>query len=699
MQVKIKSSWTRPKTALFLIIVLVLSFLPVASFLFFLKNDAFNGYFPSRFFISESLRSEHFPWWNPYINYGLPQYGDMNSGFWSPFTWLVALSSGYNAYSFTIELLFYLLVAGSGMFTLCKGFRFSGTVAAITGIAFMCSGYMVGHLQHFNWISGASFLPWCLWSFRTLQKRRSLKNIIRTALFFYFLVASAHPGIIIGSIYFFIAYLLFSFFTENEEAERPKKVSRFVFANGSMIAILLLLSAGMLSGYADILPHFTRGEKVAISAALENPFSLPCFLSFILPLATVKMDSLFHTDISMRNAYIGLPLLIFFSCALFQKKSTFQKFFLYSGLFFLLLSLGGIARKITYHFFPGMSYVRLNGEFMICCIFCMLLVAASAFDAALKRKQKMGNLLKRVIYFWIGICGSALVVGLIQSFGSKRSIFLQMNQVYKAGNLNAKLKAFIDGLHFFDCLWIQATIQMLFLILILWFLQKRKVRYLVWVAAMDLILATLLHLPFTGVGQTSVSKVQEVLNQSPKGIPIPMLQPMAAIHTIHETESALVGDWSFYNKQLGTSTFAFYPVELNETKNIYSEWVPRYISKPYVFIEGSNDSSAFNILAFSGNQLGLSVSTSSSALLVYKQHNYPHWTASINKQQIAIKPNPFLSIPLQKGNQEVWFRFDPFIVRWMMWLSISTGVLCIFLLAYLTVKQSYLSSRRQRPHP
>jgi hypothetical protein len=207
-----------------------------------------------------------------------------------------------------------------------------------------------------------------------------------------------------------------------------------------------------------------------------------------------------------------LPLLIFFSCALFQKKSAFQKFFLYSGLFFLLLSLGGIARKITYHFFPGMSYVRLNGEFMICCIFCMLLVAAAAFDAALKRKQKIGNLLERIIYFWIGICGIALVVGLIQSFGSKLSIFLQMTQVYKAGNLNAKLKAFIDGLHFFDCLWIQATIQMLFLILILWFLQKRKVRYLVWVAAMDLILATLLHLPFTGVGQTSVSKVQEVLN-------------------------------------------------------------------------------------------------------------------------------------------------------------------------------------------
>jgi len=699
MQVNRKSSWSRPKTALFLFVVLVLAFLPVASFLFFLKNDAFNGYFPSRFFISESLRSEHFPWWNPYINYGLPQYGDMNSGFWSPVTWLVALSSGYNAYSFTIELLFYLLMAGSGMFVLCKGFRFSGTVAAITGIAFMCSGYMVGHLQHFNWISGASFLPWCMWSFHSLQKRRSLKNIIRTALLFYLLAASAHPGITIGSAYFFIAYALFNFFHKNEESDSNRKTSRFLLANGIMLAILLLLSAGMLSGYADILPQFTRGEKVAIAAAMENPFPMAAFLSFILPLGTVKMDSLFHTDISMRNAYFGLPLLIFFSCALFQKKSAFQKFFLYTGLFFLLLSLGGIARKITYHFFPGMSYVRLNGEFMIFCIFCMLMVAAASFDASLKRKQKMGNLLTRIIYFWLGICSIALVLGLIQSFGNKRSVFLQLTQVSKAGNLNAKLKAFIDGLHFFDCLWIQASVQIILLLLILRFLQLRKVKNLVWVAALDLILATLLHIPFTGVGRSSVSNVQEVLNQSPKGIPIPMLQPVASINTINATDAALVGDWSFYNKQLGTSSFAFYPVELNATRNIYAQWVPRYISKPYVFIEGANDSSAFNILDFSGNQLGLSASTSSSALLVYKQHNYPHWTATINKQPVAIKPLPFLTIPLQKGNQEVWFRFDPVLVRMMMWLSISSGVCCILLLAYLTVKQSYLSSRRERPRP
>lgn len=53
------------KSILFFALVLLLAYLPVCTFWFFLKNDAFNGYFPSRFFISESLDAGRTPWWNP----------------------------------------------------------------------------------------------------------------------------------------------------------------------------------------------------------------------------------------------------------------------------------------------------------------------------------------------------------------------------------------------------------------------------------------------------------------------------------------------------------------------------------------------------------------------------------------------------------------------------------------------------------
>src|SRR6187549_2828878 len=118
MQVYANSNRLSLKTVLFFIVVLFIAFLPVSTFLFFLKNDAFNGYFPPKFFMSESIHAGHLPLWNPYINFGIPQYGDMSGGYWSPITWLIASTVGYNAYSLTIELLLYILIGGIGLYKL-----------------------------------------------------------------------------------------------------------------------------------------------------------------------------------------------------------------------------------------------------------------------------------------------------------------------------------------------------------------------------------------------------------------------------------------------------------------------------------------------------------------------------------------------------------------------------------------------------
>ena len=147
MQVYAKSNREWLKTILFFILILFLAYLPIASFQFFIKNDAFSGYFPPKFFMSESLHAAQLPLWNPYINFGFPQYGDMSSGYWSPITWLMASTIGYNAYSFTLELLFYILLGGLGMYRLLDHWKINPSVKLIAGLAFMCSGYNIGHLQ------------------------------------------------------------------------------------------------------------------------------------------------------------------------------------------------------------------------------------------------------------------------------------------------------------------------------------------------------------------------------------------------------------------------------------------------------------------------------------------------------------------------------------------------------------------------
>ena len=224
--------------------------------------------------MSESLHAGHLPLWNPYINYGIPQYGDMSSGYWNPLTWLIAGTVGYNAYTFTIELLIYIFIGGIGMYTLCRYFNLQNKVRFIAAIAYMCCGYNVGHLQHFNWLSGAAFLPWCIWGYLLIQQNLSIKNILLSAVLFYLFISSAHPGITIGAFYFFIALALFLFFKKENQNNFSGRIKKFAFANSFLLTMILALSAGMIVGYLDIIPHFTRGSKVALDQSLKDPTTL-----------------------------------------------------------------------------------------------------------------------------------------------------------------------------------------------------------------------------------------------------------------------------------------------------------------------------------------------------------------------------------------------------------------------------------------
>ena len=358
MQVYANSNRVSLKIILFFIGVLFFAFLPVASFLFSLKNDAFTGYFPPKFFMSESIHAGYLPLWNPYINFGIPQYGDMSSGYWSPFTWLIAATVGYNAYTFTLEVLLYIFLGGIGMYTLTGIWQLDKRVRIIAGVAFMCCGYNIGHLQHFNWLSGAAFLPWCFWSYLLLLKKISAKNTLQAVLLFYLLVTSAHPGITIGAFYFFFIVLIFYFFKNEELLSVKVRVKKWGYTHLILVILFLLLSAGMITGYLDIIPFFVRGEKISLADSLLNPTNLQSWASILLPFSIVKNDTFFNTDISMRNCYFSLSLLLFFILACFSKKNGWQKFLLTAGLLFTLLSAGGIFKTLAYKFIPLIGYVR-----------------------------------------------------------------------------------------------------------------------------------------------------------------------------------------------------------------------------------------------------------------------------------------------------------------------------------------------------
>ena len=694
MQVYPKSNKAYLKTILVFTAILFVAFLPISTFLFSLKNDAFTNYFPAKFFISESIKAGYLPLWNPYINFGFPQYGDMNAGYWSPITWLIAATVGYNAYTFTLETLLYILLSGVGMYMLTGFWKLDEKVRFIAAIAFMCSGYNIGHLQHFNWLSGAAFIPWFFWSYLLLLNKFSAQHCLQAVLLFYLLVASAHPGIIISAAYFFLCVSIFFLSQQNGHLSFTETVKKWSISNGILLLLFLLISIGMIVGYLDIIPFFLRGEKVNLIDSLLTPTTFQSWMSVLFPFSITKNDAFFNTDISMRNCYFSLTLLLFIILACFNQKNNWQKFLLVIGSLFVLLSTGGIFKTFAYKFIPFIGYVRLNGEFRIFSLLCFIIVAAIELDKFILQKTKFEGAIKRIFYVIAFILSTLTIFGLYKGLFDKQS-FIFINNLSKVSRFNFKLKALIDSITFYDTLWIQGLLQVTILFGIGWCIKFCKWNLLKKILIVDMIIASLLNIPFTGVGKASLAQVQTVLNQSPKGIPLPTLQPIKDVTSLSISDELLVGNWSMYNKQIGVINQVSYPIIL-KNMNAYFTSIEdnkenNFLNKPFIFIENSNERNKVSLTTFSPNKITVAINTESATELVLQQNFYPYWFYETKSIKLPVNKAAinFMSASIIKSDQNVVFTFEPTIVKRAMLFSLIILIIYILLLPFLYVRNRF----------
>jgi hypothetical protein len=659
----------------FITIVFLIAFAPIASFVFALKNDFFLGYFPPKFLLSETVTSGQLPLWNPYISFGLPFYADMNGAYWNPVTWIIALTTGYSAYTLTVELLLYILCGGAGMYMLTKHFTDNNSVRLVAAIAFMCNGFVIGHLQHLNWISGSAFLPWCIWGVYNILKNGSLRNILVTTLAFYLLISASHPGMIIGSIYFFFGLLIFLLYLKYKESGW-QDVKKGVYRLFVLFALLLALSSGLIAGYVDILPHFARNTKVDLHLSLVQNTNLQSWISLFAPFSTVKDNAFFRNDIALRNNYIGLTLLCFLLLSFITKKTKQQSFFLATGLLFLLLSLGGNIKLFAHNYIPLIGYVRINGEFRIFAIICFILAAVISFDYFSANKTLVQKNLKRV--------SSLIVVALISLLLVAMGLILQGHTAFHNSiasehtNWRETIKLLIDQLEFGDVAVLQCLIQIPLLLMLRMAILNMNFNRILILTVADLIIATSLNLPFTGVGKVSVGQIAAIHEQSPRGIPVPKLEPLRLHDTIPNKDSALVGDWSFYNKQIGKSRSVLYPVKLSANYQFYQllkrDSSLSVANHPFLFLSKSIDQPKLinnqsleqaNILDFSTNHLKLRFDANDSGFLVLLQNFYPHWTYKKNNQIAPVQKAGinFIAVPVTKGENNIEITFSPPIIK------------------------------------
>lgn len=454
-------------------------------------------------------------------------------------------------------------------------------------------------------------------------------------------------------------------------------------------ALLLLLSAGMITGYFDILPHFLRSEKLSLSDSLSNPTNIQSWISSLLPFATVKNDVFYDTDISMRNCYFGITFLLFFMLACIQKKTRWQNFLLVSGVIFALLSSGGIFKTIFYRSIPLIGYIRLNGEFRIFSLLCFIPVAAISLEKYLLQKRGFSGPVKWIYYGIEIILFAFIIYGLYGAFGGKQTALYHVNDIWSEPGMAGKLKRLVDAITFHDTLWIQGSIQMLFLWGIKWCLRNDQQTLLKNITIINIVLAALINIPYTGAGKASVAQVQAVLNKSPKGIPIPPLHPINNNDTISIDEKGLVGNWSMYNKQVGTSERVPYPIILNDMNTYFERDTKKEnLQQAFIFLSSFDDKDSLSISYFSPNKITVDVLTGSSKLLILQQNYYPHWYFDNGRKKIQVHKAGFnfMSADVIAGRQQLSFIFEPQFLQWMMILSAVCFFMIVSLIITLTVK-------------
>lgn len=668
---------------LLFLLFLFVAYLPVFLPFFHLKNDLITQNLPSRYVISESLYSGYFPWWNPYIHYGIPQYGDMNNGFWNPVLWLIAKTVGYSVYSITWEEMFYLLIGGWGMYKLIKDL-FTKDVALLIGLSYMCCGYAVGHLQHFIWITGLAFFPYVLLFFLRANKKPVLKNFIGGDISVFFFIASTHPGLIIGAAYFFLFAIAFIYLFRKTIAKEYYS-NKFWLINIILLIAACLCSLVVIVSNLDVLQHISRGNKVSLEETLLHPTTLQSYFSLLFPLPVHKSD-FFNTDISMRNVFGGLGLI---AGLFFYFKNINRKVILFSLItliFFILLASGGWFKTFAWKALPLTGFVRMNGEFTYFTMLILFLVGAAGLDHILKQENHKITI-SRFCNWLTLFFATTTAVSLIIIFTAKSSVIFSGI----SGSGKTFIKSAVDNLTFTDLLFIQSLLMTASTWLIKKFISIPA--YSLLFICLNLILTTWLCLPYTGLGMKSKKEIQQTINASGKGIQLQDLNPVNQTQFIPVEDKNELMLLSSYSKKIGSPEKESYPVQLKTSADYFNDTTLRNFINRQSWMFLSTDTTINALTDFSDSSISISqagpgeirgtVNKGIYKYLILLQNNYPYWHVSIDKMHVkhftAFKT--FIAIPLQYEKNRVRISLNPQPIIIALWINIAVLLICGIILS------------------
>jgi len=227
-------------------------------------------YYPLRTMVGRCLAEGVWRGSNALEATGAPLMADPQSAVMFPATWLFAVLPGRSAYTLSIFVGFWL--AGAGTLVYLRKIGLARAAAAFGAIAFMFSGFLVGHRVHLAMIHTAAFLPWGLWCIEAARTNPRVGFAGMTPVVFLAL-AAGHWAVLVYVGLVWAAYFLFR--------GRP-----FLRSLGVLLAagaLALVIAAPQILATFEALQQTTR-QRIGYATAGENSFLPVAAILALLPM-------------------------------------------------------------------------------------------------------------------------------------------------------------------------------------------------------------------------------------------------------------------------------------------------------------------------------------------------------------------------------------------------------------------------------
>ncbi|HKB43126.1 MAG TPA: hypothetical protein VKC90_02010, partial [Chitinophagaceae bacterium] len=321
----------------------LMAFAPVSFMIRSLKNDVVALEYPITHFMSQCIHNGEIPYWFNTWAMGFPLQSNLTWGIFSTPQMIFCSVFNYNIYTLHIEFIFFVLLAGWGMFHLLKKhFLKDERIAVVLACCYMLSGFIVGAGQWMLYVTAAAFIPVVLNSLLQLLKYPSFKHALLFAVLFFLMFTSVYAALNVITSY---CLLLFtgSYLLIKEERRKKIILLKYIFIAGTMTILLCL---PCLIYTLELLKYINRGNPISGNTDFFNsnylhPYGLSTML---LPFTSVKMNFL-NTEGTMLNTYMGLFVLLILPAVTLQsikEKNRSSLIILLSAIIFLLISFGQV---------------------------------------------------------------------------------------------------------------------------------------------------------------------------------------------------------------------------------------------------------------------------------------------------------------------------------------------------------------------